>query len=79
VDGPSHFAGRDPTGATRLKRRQLQHLGWRLVSVPYWDWDAQEHANKSTQHRQRCEYLESSLGLTTVSLSASASGAATLR
>jgi hypothetical protein len=39
VDGPSHFVGRKPTGATMLKRRQLHHLGWRLVSVPYWEWN----------------------------------------
>ena len=39
VDGPSHFAGREPTGATPLKRRQLRHLGWRLVSVPYLEWE----------------------------------------
>jgi len=68
VDGPSHFVGRDPTGSTLLKRRQLQHLGWRLVSVPYWEWDALRHAVKSTQHQQRCEYLGSSLGFTALSL-----------
>ena len=68
VDGPSHFVGRDPTGSTLLKRRQLQHLGWRLVSVPYWEWDALRHAVKSTQHRQQFEYLGSSLGFTTLSL-----------
>jgi hypothetical protein len=35
-DGPSHFlASRAPTGATLLKRRQLQLLGHALVTVPY--------------------------------------------
>ena len=57
VDGPSHFVGRAPTGATLLKRRQLQHLGWHLVSVPYWEWDALNHADESTQQRQRVQYL----------------------
>jgi len=38
VDGLSHFVGREPTGATLLKRRQLEHFGWWLVSVPYWEW-----------------------------------------
>ena len=33
ADGPSHFIGRAPTGATLLKRRQLRIFGWRLVSV----------------------------------------------
>ena len=44
VDGPSHFIGRShtPTGATQLKHRQLRHFGWRLESVPYWEWD---HSN----------------------------------
>ena len=41
VDGPSHFLShsQQPTGATMLKRRQLRHFEWRLVSVPYWEWD----------------------------------------
>ena len=39
VDGPLHFEGREPNCAMLLKRRQLRHLGWRLVSVPYWEWD----------------------------------------
>jgi hypothetical protein len=40
VDGPFHFIGRShqPTGATRLKHRQLRYFGWRLESVPYWEW-----------------------------------------
>ena len=42
VDGPSHFVGRAPSGATTLKRRQLRAAGWALVSVPYWEWDAVE-------------------------------------
>ena len=40
VDGPSHFWGRTPTGATALKRRQLREAGWALLPVPYWEWDA---------------------------------------
>ena len=41
VDGPSHFLKRSkqPTGATLLKHRQLRYFGWRLESVPYWEWD----------------------------------------
>jgi hypothetical protein len=48
-DGPHHFLasrpgitswpqGPSPTGATLLKRRHLQLLGYRLISVPYWEW-----------------------------------------
>ena len=47
VDGPSHFlapAGggdrRRPSGATALKRGLLGLAGWRVVSVPHWEWDA---------------------------------------
>jgi len=64
VDGPRHFVGHEPTGATLLKRRQLKHLGWRLVSVPYWEWDALSHADTATQHWQRFEYLGSHLDFT---------------
>lgn len=41
VDGPTHFLqpGAAPTGATKLKRRQLREAGWRLVSIPYWELD----------------------------------------
>ena len=40
VDGPTHFVGQTPTGATALKRRQLRAAGWSLVVVPYWEWNA---------------------------------------
>ena len=41
VDGPSHFVGcsQQPNGATLLKHRQLRYFKWRLVSVPYFEWD----------------------------------------
>ena len=41
VDGPFHFVGRSkqPAGPTLLKHRQLRRLGWRLATVPYWEWD----------------------------------------
>ena len=40
VDGPSHFVGRSkqPAGPTLLKHRQLRRFGWRLETVPYWEW-----------------------------------------
>jgi len=61
VDGPSHFVGRVPTGATLLKRRQLRHFGWRLVSVPYWEWDELHHPDQSKEREQRAAYLSSLL------------------
>jgi hypothetical protein len=54
VDGPSHYVGREPKGATLLKRRQLRHWGWRLVSTPYWEWAELANtrtAEKAEQHR----------------------------
>eukprot|EP00808_Paulinella_micropora_P014127 g16139.t1 len=43
VDGPYHFShdreGRPrPLGATLLKKRILQAMGWRVLSVPYFEW-----------------------------------------
>jgi len=61
VDGPSHFVGRVPTGATLLKRRQLRHFGWRLVSVPYWEWDELHHPDQSKEREQRAAAYLSSL------------------
>ena len=61
VDGPSHFVGREPTASTLLKRRQLRHFGWRLVSVPYWEWDEINHSDKLRQREQRAAYLSSLL------------------
>jgi len=61
VDGPSHFVGREPTASTLLKRRQLRHFGWRLVSVPYWEWDELNHSDRLRQREQRAAYLSSLL------------------
>lgn len=47
ADGPSHMSrnkvvnrGRVQLGATAMKRRHLQGLGWGVVNVSYEDWDA---------------------------------------
>ena len=56
-DGPSHFLdGVDgaPTGATLIKRRHLELLGYNLVSIPHWEW------NGLTENARR-EYLTSRL------------------
>ncbi len=45
VDGPSHYMRPDadptytPNGSTRLKRRLLELAGWRVVSVPFFEWN----------------------------------------
>ena len=55
-DGPSHFlACKTPTGATLIKRRHLELLGYNLVSVTYWEWDG-----LSGMHERR-KYLEGKL------------------
>ena len=53
VDGPSHFLScKSPTGATLIKRRHLELLGYNLVSVPHWEWH-EVHKDKRAQE----EYL----------------------
>eukprot|EP00804_Cyclotella_cryptica_P029550 CCRYP_020205-RD/>CCRYP_020205-RD protein AED:0.40 eAED:0.38 QI:0/-1/0/1/-1/0/1/0/73 len=55
VDGPSHFAGREPLGKMKLKHRQVLNIeGIRVVSIPYWKWDG--NSNKQ-------EYLKSKLDM----------------
>ena len=39
-NSPSARTSQQPQGKTLLKRRQLQAAGWRLMGVPYWEWDA---------------------------------------
>ena len=56
VDGPSHFCGRTPTGATALKRRQLRAAGRALLPVPYWEWNALGSNSAAKQ-----EYLRAAL------------------
>ena len=55
-DGPSHFLMSDgvrlANGATMLKHRQLRSLGWKLVAVPYWEWDEVRGSEAN-----KCKYL----------------------
>ena len=67
VDGPSHYLRDNATssgvlvenGATRLKTRLLQRLGWTVTRVPFYEWDQQ----RSERDRQR--YLETKLSQST--------------
>lgn len=61
VDGPFHFLGHAPTGGTLLKRRQLRHLGWCLVSVPYWEWCELQHVVMADKLVMQAAYLRSRL------------------
>ena len=59
VDGPCHFLScKSPTGATLIKRRHLELLGYNLVSVPYWEWNGVRQ-----DRRAQKEYLRSRLAL----------------
>lgn len=43
IDGPYHFARTDterPLGPTALKRRQLEKMGWHVLSITLDDWQA---------------------------------------
>ena len=61
VDGPSHFllpgglGVRRPNGPTLLKRRLLA-AGWRVISVPFYEWDGFATA------KERQTYLQGLLG-----------------
>ena len=56
VDGPFHFAGQgQPLGKMTLKHRQVLNVsGIRIVSIPYWEWEAVLN---------RKDYLRSKLNL----------------
>ena len=44
MDGPTHFlgGGRTLSGGTLLKRKQLGQLGYTVVPVPFWEWQARK-------------------------------------
>ena len=58
VDGPFHFLqdARTPSGSTLLKRRLLGLLGYTVVPVPFWEWNALR--DESAQLR----YVQDKLG-----------------
>jgi RAP domain len=62
VDGPSHFVGRSHSikGSTLLKHRQLRALeDWKLVTIPYWEWNAINTGKARKEKKQR--YLQNLL------------------
>ncbi|KAJ1477238.1 hypothetical protein T484DRAFT_1963760 [Baffinella frigidus] len=52
VDGPFHFLGdrRTPSGSTLLKRKQLGQLGYTVLPVPFWEWDALKDEEAKRRH-----------------------------
>ncbi|EOD32571.1 hypothetical protein EMIHUDRAFT_456051 [Emiliania huxleyi CCMP1516] len=59
VDGPSHFllpdgrGVRKPNGPTLLKRRLLTAAGWRVISVPFYEWNGFATASERHTYLQR--------------------------
>ena len=59
VDGPSHFllpdgrGVRKPNGPTLLKRRLLAAAGWRVISVPFYEWNGFATASERHTYLQR--------------------------
>ncbi|EOD20757.1 hypothetical protein EMIHUDRAFT_255423, partial [Emiliania huxleyi CCMP1516] len=59
VDGPFHFllpdgrGVRKPNGPTLLKRRLLAAAGWRVISVPFYEWDGLATASERQAYLQR--------------------------
>ena len=58
VDGPSHFVqdargAHWPNGPTLLKQRLLRAAGWRLVSVPFFEWNRLEGREAQRDYLQR--------------------------
>ena len=57
VDGPSHFLRntRAPNGPTLARQRLLEARGWRVASVPWFEW-AECHGDAAAQEAcvQRC-------------------------
>ena len=55
VDGPSHYAvgSRTKLGATVMKHRHMEQLGFNMKSVPYWEWDALGTDEEKVQYLTR--------------------------
>ena len=54
VDGRFQFMedGRTPRGSTLLKRRHLEQLGDRVMSVPFWEWDVLKGGEAKRRYMQ---------------------------
>ena len=54
VDGPSHFLNTQKrTGTTLLRNRALAGAGWRVVSFPFFEWDALDSMSDQKEYIQR--------------------------
>jgi hypothetical protein len=54
VDGPHHYTQMStPTGATKLKRRQLRATGWAVAAIPFFAW-----YRLNGNPNEECAYLQ---------------------
>jgi very-short-patch-repair endonuclease len=66
-DGPSHFMSdgtNKKTMKTKLRDLLLQQRGWRVVSVPYFEWIKLNKETKTSGLKlmdQRCAFVEEKL------------------
>lgn len=54
VDGPFHYLASHPTrqlGSARLRDALLRHSGWKVVSIPWFEWSSLKTA------KERADYL----------------------
>ena len=40
VDGTCKFDNMELNGSTILKHRMLEQLGWKVIHIPFWEWNA---------------------------------------
>jgi hypothetical protein len=54
-DGPSHFTTNtlEPLGHTRLRDRLLSAMGWRVVSIPFFEWDRLQRTEQRDAYVER--------------------------
>ncbi|MBM3200802.1 MAG: hypothetical protein FJZ56_00145 [Chlamydiae bacterium] len=55
VDGPNHYAleTREPLGATVLRNNLLRKSGWKVVLIPFWEWNRLNNQREKTAYIQR--------------------------
>ncbi|EKX40341.1 hypothetical protein GUITHDRAFT_154162 [Guillardia theta CCMP2712] len=53
VDGPGHYMRpglRELVGGTKMKTRHLCRLGWKVVAIPYWEWNEARDAGEEERY-----------------------------
>ena len=54
VDGPTHYLSTgEPTGTTLLCNRVLRSAGWRVVSIPWFEWRALKSMDEKKAYIKR--------------------------